>query len=509
MTPTEQKLSLRQLRFPTDLEASYRIWHYGNIRNVLRIAVTPIIAFALFSAVRDLLYINVPVYALSGDGAVIVLCLLLFALTFWPGFGRVWQPTTVILIWVAMTIMLNSPVVTGLRPTFENSVQTAGPAVSTPAVSGRVTPAPLAPPPDPDFGLGSRDQMLSVQLYTLMIFLAAFRFQFIWAMLLNSGLLLSAYWVLNVRLQASAQSILMMAERSFLVFFALMVSALVQERLSRTAFLANYLLDQERNDERQKRERTEGMLHVLGQAIGGIVHDLGNPLHVVQGSAQLLDQMLDEETDPATLKELAGMIEEGAELLNYQRLSLMEQTRVIEGRPIPVERKLTSVRRMIEAGLRYQKPHFMSGRQVVIEGDDLQLDVDEMKLTSVFMNLIGNALKYSDGEIRVVWRMDATGTWIAVLDQGMAGRGLSAEQAGNLFVAFSRLETHAAIEGTGLGLLSVRKILEAHGGEVYIEGHKGGDPTAPLFSTAQADYPSMLREGFLTAFVLVCPNQAS
>lgn len=187
----------------------------------------------------------------------------------------------------------------------------------------------------------------------------------------------------------------------------------------------------------------------------------------------------------------------------------MEQTRVIEGKPIPVERKPTSLRRMIEAGIRYQKPRFARGRQVVIDGEDLQISVDEMKLITVFMNLIGNAMKYSDGEIRVCWRTQADRTWIAILDQGQAGRGISEAQVRDLFVAFGRLEAHARIEGTGLGLLSVRKILEAHEGEVYIEGHQNGSSASPVFSTAQTAYSSMLRAGFLTAFVLVCPNSAS
>jgi signal transduction histidine kinase len=54
------------------------------------------------------------------------------------------------------------------------------------------------------------------------------------------------------------------------------------ERSARQYFLANYLLEQERVGEQRKRERTEAMLQILGQAIGGIVHDFGNPLTVIR-----------------------------------------------------------------------------------------------------------------------------------------------------------------------------------------------------------------------------------
>ena len=97
---------------------------------------------------------------------------------------------------------------------------------------------------------------------------------------------------------------------------------------------------------------------------------------------------------------------------------------------------------------------------------------------------------------------------IAVCDEGMKGKGITRAQAEKLFTAFGRLETHAAIEGTRLGLLSVRKIVEAQGGAAFIEGRENGAPDAPLFSTAAESYPSMLRENLRTALVVTCPLAA-
>ena len=129
-------------------------------------------------------------------------------------------------------------------------------------------------------------------------------------------------------------------------------------------------------------------------------------------------------------------------------------------------------------------------------------------MTTVFINLIGNALKYSDGEVCITWRTHEGTLLIATLDQGTAGKGISEAQARQLFVAFGRLEAHARVEGTGLGLLSVRRIVEAHGGEVFIEGFADGSPTSARFSTAQGGYPSMLAEGYRTALVVACPLRA-
>lgn len=328
---------------------------------------------------------------------------------------------------------------------------------------------------------------------------------------------------------AQAEAIFAFFFGGLLVLLAIpLIWTLRSERNERNEFFARYLLAQERNEERLKREQTEKMLHILSQAIGGIVHDLGNPLTTVQSGAQtLLDFVKDGEADRELVQEFAEMITDGAQMLNYLRLSLMEQTRVLEGKPVPVNREPASVAEMVKAGARYQKPKFASGRQVLCEGDDLQVCVDEMRFITVFMNLIGNALKYSDGPVRITWRPQGKHVLIAVQDQGQNGVGISQTQAEKLFVPFGRLDTHAQIEGTGLGLLSVRKIAEAHDGEVYIEGcsndqvygqvnSRVGDtvnaasPLAsssvpPIFSTAQGHYPALLDEGFRTAFVVACP----
>ena len=209
---------------------------------------------------------------------------------------------------------------------------------------------------------------------------------------------------------------------------------------------------------------------MLAQAIGGIVHDLGNPLTVVQMGAELVEMQADS-GDAAAIRETNGAVLEGAQMLNALRLSLIEQTRVLEGRPIPVSLWAEPLRPILEAGTRFQNPRFASGRRISLVGEDLEVYADRPKLVTVFMNLIGNALKYSDGEVRVVWRAAGDAVLVGVLDHGTAGRGICEAQARRLFVPFGRLEAHADVEGTGLGLVSTRKIVEAHGGEVFVEGH--------------------------------------
>ena len=88
--------------------------------------------------------------------------------------------------------------------------------------------------------------------------------------------------------------------------------------------------------------------------------------------------------DKRTELEFLGMITDGTQMLNSLRLSLMEQTRVLEGKPILVDSRATDVRRLVEAGARYQQPKHSTGRRITLEGEDLHLCVDELRFITRF-----------------------------------------------------------------------------------------------------------------------------
>ena len=93
-------------------------------------------------------------------------------------------------------------------------------------------------------------------------------------------------------------------------------------------------------------------------------------------------------------------------------------------------------------------------------------------MTQVFVNLIGNALKFSAGvpDPRVeVSARRARGEWLVTVADN--GPGFDPAQGERLFQPFARL--HGAVEGSGLGLSIVRRIVERHGGRVWAEARPG------------------------------------
>ena len=101
------------------------------------------------------------------------------------------------------------------------------------------------------------------------------------------------------------------------------------------------------------------------------------------------------------------------------------------------------------------------------------VQADAGLLRQVFVNLIGNALKFSRGaarpQVRVELMREPNRVVVAVRDNGA---GFAPERAKELFEPFRRLHG-AAFEGTGLGLTIVRRIVERHGGSVWAEGQPG------------------------------------
>jgi len=209
-------------------------------------------------------------------------------------------------------------------------------------------------------------------------------------------------------------------------------------------------------------------------------HDLRQPLRMVTSYAQLLE------------RHMAGKLDEdGATMLHYMRdgaqriddmlLSLLAYSRVgRKGQPMTQ----TPLREAFEEARHFLKPEedeLNATIQVAGQWPEVYACPDEM--TRLFQNLLGNALKYHNPEGEIVIRVAIESNekqWlIRFCDNGI---GIAPDQIGRLFQVFQRLHTRQQYEGTGVGLALCRKIVERHGGQIWVESEGEGAGACFIFT---------------------------
>jgi two-component system, chemotaxis family, sensor kinase Cph1 len=117
--------------------------------------------------------------------------------------------------------------------------------------------------------------------------------------------------------------------------------------------------------------------------------------------------------------------------------------------------------------------------QATVTHDPLPtVTADRPQLIQVFQNLIGNAIKFRQPERPPRVHVSAVrddGAWrFAVRDNGI---GIAPEYHDRIFLVFQRLHTRAEYPGTGIGLAICKKIVERHGGRIWVESEPGRGTT--------------------------------
>ena len=208
----------------------------------------------------------------------------------------------------------------------------------------------------------------------------------------------------------------------------------------------------------------------LGQFAYVASHDLQEPLRMVVGYVQLIEQRLAGKLDAET-REFMGFAMDGA--LRMQRLirDILAYSRVTtKGRPLsPVDSAAVLKDALAQLASRIDE----TGAEIDAQPLPMVM-ADSTQLMQLFQNLIGNAVKFcKDHPPRV--RVEAAhepGRWrFSVTDNGI---GIAPEYRGRLFVIFKRLHTRREYPGTGIGLAICKRIIERHGGEIGVESAADG-----------------------------------
>jgi len=208
-------------------------------------------------------------------------------------------------------------------------------------------------------------------------------------------------------------------------------------------------------------------------------HELRTPLNAVIGFATLIEQANYESDEEA--RDFALRIRRSAEHLLGLLNDILDLAKVEAGR-FQLSMTLADLRDPIREALEAVAP-LAAGRGLRLDpdlpDDPLHARFDPVRVRQVVMNLLGNALKYTDkGNVRVcAWRDDATGeSRIQVVDTGL---GISKEGQRRLFAKFGRVDLTLAGRraGTGLGLAISKALIQGMGGSITVESDGVGRGT--------------------------------
>ncbi len=198
-------------------------------------------------------------------------------------------------------------------------------------------------------------------------------------------------------------------------------------------------------------------------------HDLQEPLRMVASYTQLLARRYKGRLG-AEADEFIGFAVDGAnrmqlliqDLLSYSRVTTKgEQLQPIDARTC-CETAIKNLQKSIEDA----HAEVRVGPMPVIAGDSTQM-------TQLFQNLIGNAIKYRNErkpEIQVSANCNGKKWIFSIQDNGI---GIEPQYFERIFQMFQRLHTHKEYSGTGIGLAVCRKIVQRHGGSIWVESQPG------------------------------------
>lgn len=223
-------------------------------------------------------------------------------------------------------------------------------------------------------------------------------------------------------------------------------------------------------------ERLKALNKLKDKHLAIAAHDLRNPIAAIHGLSDLL-------VDPELEKEERQTFVEAINTVSKQMLILVDDLldiSVIESGKFDLHKIPGNLSVIIHERAELMainaKNKDISLTMALDEVPDLQIDVDRMR--QVIDNLLSNAVKFSPSEttVHVSCGKKDDGLVFSVADQGP---GIAQEDLDKLFGVFQKLDIQptAGEKSTGLGLSIVKRIVEAHGGEISVESEVGKGST--------------------------------
>ncbi|MDD5226249.1 MAG: ATP-binding protein [Candidatus Omnitrophica bacterium] len=225
--------------------------------------------------------------------------------------------------------------------------------------------------------------------------------------------------------------------------------------------------------------------NIRKEFVANVSHELRTPLTSIKGFVETL--LGGASKDPLTNEKFLKIVAEEADRLGRLVEDILTLGEIEQGATL-VKKETINLSSVLPAILERFKNQ-LQGKKIAVENripeDSLRLSGDRDKVHQVFVNLLGNAIKFNKPEGKIVLSADQSpkGVTITIEDSGI---GIPEEALGRIFERFFRVDKARSKElgGTGLGLAIVKHIMEAHGGYASCQSKPGQGSRFSVFFPA-------------------------
>jgi PAS domain S-box-containing protein len=217
---------------------------------------------------------------------------------------------------------------------------------------------------------------------------------------------------------------------------------------------------------------TDRIIGLKDDFIGMVSHELRTPLTVIVGAIYTaMTRRVSKADNRQLLTDALASAEELADIVE----NLLELSRAQSNR-LYIIREVVDMRQIAEEVVRRLSKRTNKHRLMVEMRRLPKLTADPLRIKRILYNLADNAIKYSpEGcDVTVFARADHDEIVVGVKDYGI---GISPQEQVKLFKPFERLDMSPEIKGIGLGLIVAERLVQAHGGRIWVESDRGTGST--------------------------------
>ena len=231
------------------------------------------------------------------------------------------------------------------------------------------------------------------------------------------------------------------------------------------------------NELRVAKEEADRANTTKSKFLSAMSHELRTPMNAILGYGQLLEFDIDSFTDLQS-ENVKSIISAGHHLMTL--INELQNLSKIESGKMELNIDALSLNDLFKKSISLIQPQAILRKIKVINNIGLHnyyVRADFTRLLQVFINLLSNAVKYGNDNSQVFLDPEEVNTNRIRIKVTNTGVGLSKKQIDKLFISFERLNESEGIEGTGLGLVITKSLIELMGGAVGVESTLGKSTT--------------------------------